>query len=114
MLAGINDYNPNKKRKILIVLGDMIADIMTNKKFQTIIKELFLRWKKLIISFVFITQSYLLINSADYLIMEFHNKSELGNIATNHSPDIDLKHFMNIYIKCTSEPYSLLILHPSY
>ena len=46
--------------------------------------------------------------------MEFHNKSELGNIATNHSPDIDLKHFMNIYIKCTSEPYSLLILHPSY
>ena len=37
----INDYNPNKRRKILIVFDDMIADIMTNKKFQAIIKELF-------------------------------------------------------------------------
>ena len=35
----INDYNPNRKRKILIIFDDMIADIMTNKKFQTIIKE---------------------------------------------------------------------------
>ena len=34
----INDYNPNRKRKILIVFDDMIADIMTNKKFQSIIK----------------------------------------------------------------------------
>ena len=39
----IDDYNPNRKRKILIVFDDMIADIMTNKKFQAIIKELFLR-----------------------------------------------------------------------
>ena len=29
----IDDYNPNRKRKILIVFDDMIADIMTNKKF---------------------------------------------------------------------------------
>ena len=34
----IDDYNPNRRRKILIVLDDMIADIMTNKKFQAIIK----------------------------------------------------------------------------
>ena len=46
------------KRKILIVFDDMIADIMTNKKFQAIIKELFIRRKKLNISLVFITQSY--------------------------------------------------------
>ena len=39
----INDYNPKRKRKILIVFDDMIADIMTDKKFQAIIKELFLR-----------------------------------------------------------------------
>ena len=39
----INDYNSNRKRKILIVFDDMIADIMTNKKFQSIIKELFIR-----------------------------------------------------------------------
>ena len=39
----IDNYNPNRKRKILIVFDDMIADIMTNKKFQSIIKELFIR-----------------------------------------------------------------------
>ena len=54
----IDDYNPNRKRKILIVFDDMIADIMTNKKFQSLIKELFIRCRKLNISLVFITQSY--------------------------------------------------------
>ena len=39
----INDYNPDRKRKILIVFDDMFADIMTNKNFQAIIKELFIR-----------------------------------------------------------------------
>ena len=53
----INGYNPTRKRKILIVLDDMIADIMTNKKFRAIIKELFIRCRKLNISLVFITQS---------------------------------------------------------
>ena len=43
----INDYNPNRKRKTLIVLDDVIADIMTNKEFQAVIKELFIRWRKL-------------------------------------------------------------------
>ena len=43
----INDYNPSRKRKVIIVFDDMmIADIMTNKKIQTIIKELFIRCKK--------------------------------------------------------------------
>ena len=54
----IHDYNPNRKRKILIVFDDMIADIMTNKEFQALIKELFIRFKKQNISLVFITQSY--------------------------------------------------------
>ena len=49
----IDDYNPNRKGEILIVFDDMIADIMTNKKFQAIIKELFIRCNCL-----FITQSY--------------------------------------------------------
>ena len=52
----IHDYNLNRKRKILTVFDDMIADIMTNKTFQSIIKELFIR--KLNISLVFINQSY--------------------------------------------------------
>ena len=51
----INDYNSSRKRKILVVFDDMIADIMTNKKFQAIIKELFIRCRKLNISIVFIT-----------------------------------------------------------
>ena len=54
----INDYKPNTKRKTLIVYDDMTADIMTNKKFQAIIKELFTRCRKLNISLAFITQSY--------------------------------------------------------
>ena len=51
----IDDYNPSIKRKILIVFDDMIVDIMTNKKFQAIIKGLFIRSRKLNISLLFIT-----------------------------------------------------------
>ena len=51
----IDDYNPNRRKKILIVLDDMITDIMTNKEFQAIIKKLFIRCRKINISFVFIT-----------------------------------------------------------
>ena len=71
----INDYNSNRRRKILIVFDDMIADIMTNKRFQAIIKELFIRCRKLNISLVFITQSYFSVpkdvrlNSTHYLII---------------------------------------------
>ena len=76
----IHDYNSSTKRKILIVFDDMIADIMTNKKFQAIIKELFIRCRKLDISLVFITQSYLSLpkdirlNSTHCLIMKINNK----------------------------------------
>ena len=54
----IVDYNRSRNRKILIVFDDMIADIMSNKKFQAIIKKLFIRSRKLNISLVFIIQSY--------------------------------------------------------
>ena len=54
----IDDYNLSRKRKILIVFDDMIVDIVSNKKFQIVIKELFIRCRKLNISLVFITQSY--------------------------------------------------------
>ena len=79
----IHDYNSNRKRKILIVFDDMIADIMTNKKFQSIIKELFIKCRKLNISLVFITQSYFSVpknvrlNSTHCLIMKINNKREL-------------------------------------
>ena len=51
----INDNNPNRNRKILIVFDDAVSDIVTNEKFEVIIKELFIRCKKLNISLVFIT-----------------------------------------------------------
>ena len=57
----IDDYNPSRKRKILIVFDDMIADIMSNKKFKGMIKELFIRCRKVNISLVFITQPYLFV-----------------------------------------------------
>ena len=91
----IDDYNPKRKRKILIVFDDMIADIMNNKRFQAIIKELSIRCRKLNISLVFITQSYFSVqkevrlNSKHYLIMKIHNKREVQQIAINHSVDID-------------------------
>ena len=85
----IDDYNPSRKRQILIVFDDMIADIMINKKFQAVIRELFIRCRKLNISLVFITQSYFSVpkdvrfNSTHCLIMKINNKRELQNIAIN-------------------------------
>ena len=54
----IEDYNPGKKRKVLIVFDDMIADTINNKKLNPIVTELFIRGRKLNISIVFITQSH--------------------------------------------------------
>ena len=54
----IEEYNPNKKRKILIVFDDMIADMLSNKKLNPILTELFIRGRKLNISVVFLTESY--------------------------------------------------------
>ena len=94
----------------------MIADIMSNKKFQAVVKELFIRCRKLNISLVFITQFHFLVpkvvrlNSTHYLIMKINNRRELQNIAINHSADIDYKDFVKIYRECTKEPYSFLTI----
>ena len=77
------------------MFDDMIADIMTNKKFQAISKKLFTSSRRLNITLVFITESYFLVpkdvrlNSTYYLIMKISSKRELQNIAINHSADID-------------------------
>ena len=113
----IDNYNPKRKRKMLIVFDDMIADIMTNKKFQATIKELFIRCRKLNISLIFITQSYFSVpkyfrlNSTHYLIMKIHDGRELQNIAKNNSADIDYKDFVKIYRNCTNEPYYFLTIN---
>ena len=111
----IEDYNPIKKRKVLIVFDDMIADIINNNKLNPIVTGLFIRGRKLNISIVFITQSYFKVpkdvrlNSTHFFIMEIDNKKELQQIALNHSSDVDFKDFMQIYKKCTTEPYSFLV-----
>ena len=111
----IENYNPNKKRKILIVFDDMIADMINNKKLNPVVTELFIRGRKLNISIAFITQSYnkvpkdVRLNSTHFFIMKIPNRRELQQIALNHSSDIDFKDFMKIYKKCTTEPYSFLV-----
>ena len=57
----IEEYNPNKKRKTLIVFDDMIADMLSNKKINRIETELFTRGRKLNIYLVFTTQSYFVV-----------------------------------------------------
>ena len=110
----IEDYNPIKTRKILIVFDDMIADTINNNKLNPVVTELFITGRKLNIFIIFITQSYFKVpkdvrlNSAQFFIMKIPNKRELQQIALNHSSDIDFKDFMNIYKKCTTEPYSFL------
>ena len=52
----INYYNPDKENKILIVFDDMVADMIHNKKLNSIVTELFIRGRKLSISLVFVTQ----------------------------------------------------------
>ena len=99
------------------MFDDIIPDIMSNKKFQAIIKELFIRCRKLNISLVFITQSYFSVpkdvrlNSTHYLIMKINPRKELQNIAINHSEDIDYKNFMKIYRECSRELYSFLTIN---
>ena len=112
----IDDYNPESKRKILIVFDDMIADIMNNKKIQVIIKNLFARCRKFKISLAFITQSYfsapndVRLNSTHFLIMKIHNKRELQQISIDHSADIDYKDLLKSCRNYTNEPYSFLAI----
>ena len=111
----IEEYNPGKNRKVLIVFDDMTADMINNKKLHPIVAELFIRGTKLNISIIFITQSYFKVpknvrlNFTHFFIMKISNKRELQQIALNHSSDIELNNFMKIDKKCTAEPYSFLV-----
>ena len=108
----IDDYNPDKANKTLIVFDDMIAYIINNKKLNSIVTELFIRGRKLNISLVFITQLYFKVrkdvrlNTTQFSIMKIPNKRELQQIPINHSSDLDFKDFVKIYKKCTDKSYS--------
>ena len=86
----IDEYNLDKENKILIAFDDIIADMICNKKLNSIVTELFIRGRKLNISLVFITQSYLKVskdvrlNTSHLFIAKISNKREIHQIAINH------------------------------
>ena len=90
--------------------------MINSKKLNSIVTKLFIRERKLNISLVFITQSYLKVpkdvrlNSTHFFITKIPNKRELQQIVINHSSDISTKDFINIYRKCTGKPYSFLVI----
>ena len=102
----IDECNSRKKRKVLIIFDDMIADMIINKKLNSIVTELFIRGRK---------QSYFKVpkdvrlNTTYFFITKIPNKGELQGIVLNHSSDIDNKDFIKIYNKCTNEKYSFLV-----
>ena len=77
--------------------------------------ELFIRGRKLNISLVFITQLYFKVpkdvrlNTTYFFIAKILSKRKLQQIVINHSSDISTKDFVNIYRKCTAEPYSFFV-----
>ena len=79
----IDEYNPDKENKMLIVFDDMIADMIHNKKLNSIVTELFIRGRKLNISIAFITQSYfkvpkdIRLTTSHFFIAKIPNKREL-------------------------------------
>ena len=93
----------------------MIADMIRNKKLDSIVTELFIRGRKLNISLVCMTQSYIKVpkdvrlNTTHFFIAKISDERERKQIAINHSSDISTKDFTNIYRKCTVEPYSFLV-----
>ena len=108
----VDEYNIDKERKILIGFDDMIADMVNDKKLNSIVTELFIRGRKINISLAFITQSYLKVpkdirlNTTHFFISKIPNKRELQQIALNHSSDISTEDFIKIHKKCTAEPHS--------
>ena len=115
VLENINNYSKNRDKKVLIIFDDMIADIMGSEKFKAIVKELFIRCRKLNISIVFIMQSYFKtpkdarLNSTHYILMKISNKKELKSIAEENSGHLDFIDFLKIY-NSFMKPYSFMIV----
>ena len=115
IFKNIEEYNPNKKCKILIVFDVMIADMLSNKELNPTVTELFIRGRRLNISYVFITPyidvpKNIRLNSTHYLVMKIPNKQEIQQIAFNNSSDIDFRDFINLYNKCTAKPYYFSVI----
>ena len=116
ILLDIEDYNKKRKRKMLIVFDGMISHVMSDEKAQQILKDLFIRCRKLNISLCFLTQSYFSVpkdvrlNCTHYILFKLNNIRELQNIAIDHSADINYKDFIKIYRICTKESFNFLTI----
>ena len=116
VFTNIDHNNKQRKQKMLIIFDDMIADNMSSKNFKAIVKELFIRCRKLNISIVFITQSYFRtpkdarLSSTHYVLMKIGNKKELRSIAEEKSGNVDYKGFLKMHNYCTIEPYSFMTI----
>ena len=117
---GLNHFNDPKAftehssdmddiwRKMLVVSDDMITDMVSNKKPNLVVTELFIRGRKLNITLAFITEFYfsvpksIRLTSTHYFIMKIPNKQELPQIAFNQSSDTEFEDFMNFYKKSTA------------
>ena len=110
VLEDIDNYNKKRDKKVLIIFDDMIADIMRGEKFKAIVKELFIRCRKLNISIVFITPKDARLNSTHYILMKMGNKKELKSIAEENSGHLDFKDFLKIYNYCMKGPYSFMMV----
>ena len=105
----IVNYKLNKENKILIVFDDIIADMISNKKSNSIVTELFIRCTKLNISLVLISPSYFKVpkdvrnNSTHFFIIKIPSKRELQQIAINHSSDTNTRDVIEIYGKWTDK-----------
>ena len=92
-------------------------DILSNKKINPTVTELFIGARKLNISLDFITKTYFAVpksirlNSIHYFVMKIPNKKELQQTASNHLSDIDFQDFLNLYKKCTAKPYPFLVIN---
>ena len=94
----------------------MIADMLSNKRLNPMVTELFIRVRKLNISLVFITQSYFAVSKdikldcTHYFVIKISNKWELKQITSHILWDIDFNDFLNLYKKCTKKPYLFLVI----
>ena len=111
----IDEYNIDKERKILIVFDDMIADMINNKKLNSIVTEFFIRCTKLNIFLVFITQSYFKIpkdvklNTTHFFIMKIPNKESFNKLHQILHKILALKISLRSTEECTAKLYSFLV-----
>ena len=116
IFSEIEDYSRKRKRKILIIFDDTISHVMSDKKAQQILKDLFIRYRKLNISLCFLTQLYFSVpkdvrlNCTHYILFKLHNKREFQNIVINHSADIYYKDFIKIYRYCKKKLFNFLTI----